>query len=659
MFQLAKWGYGIIALLLLHLPLSGQAQLKLEFLSSTTGGPVSHAVWHEGFVVAACGASLCVYDARPGKQVPYKRVFDKALGARINDLKLRRSQLFLALNDGSVSRWNLNNPMVPLPNGLYKPNHFDAAAHDITLTGDSLIVAYADRVLILRELNQIGAQFDLLGEFANQVQMGGSITGGDLRGNWYALVTAWQGKYYSSALHLYDLNTKERIHFYPRTFSNARDVMWDDQHDLLHILGGTTTKGDSGLYYAVMVGERGGLREVFADSIPKGLVTGAIKRDDTLFVAAGKGNRPNCARGALYAYQVIDSVQVNFLGKCRVNKGVTLTEGPDRLLVAGGEKGLQVLTKWAPDQRPCGNRGISSQTLTGGGNTSSDAFGERLVLAAPGHGLSLFNISNPRNPVPTRDAPFAPFAHIVKFSEDGKYLYLVEKGGKGEQNRVVIRDAQSFEIVGQTTGPWGFEEACFWDEKAYILREARDGIDIVDLSKPNKPVKKRSILMPVNDLYIGGSGVMLVSSRHNLRVFDLKGDETKERVAVTKWDQGFGETAIWDDEVFVYVRKRGLVKYQMSKENGKWQLKELFVIKPPKSHPDQLLAHQGHLFIGYSGKGVYALERAKLHLESQWQTDGAFMAYPGTGLRDLFVKENFLYVVQFFAQTSILNLKEE
>ena len=649
--------FGMLALVLFLLPSRGVAQLNLEFLSSTTGGPISHAVWHDGFVVGACGASLCVYDARPGKQIPYKRVFDKALGARINDLKLRRNQLFLALNDGSVSRWNLNNPMVPLPNGLYKPNHFAAAAHDITLTGDSLIVAYADRVLILRELNQIGAQFDLLDEFANQVQMGGCITGGDLRGNWYALVTAWQGKYYSSALHLYDITTKERIHFYPRSFSNARDVLWDNQHDLLHILGGSTAKGDTGLYYAVMVGERGGLREVFADSIPKGLVTGALKRDDTLYVAAGMGNRPNCLKGALYAYQVIDSIQVRPLGKSRVPKAVSLSEGPNRLLVSGGEKGLQVLTRWTPDKRPCGSRCVSSQTQTGGGNTSSDAFGNRLVLASPGHGLSFFNISNPRNPVPTRDAPIAPFVHIVRFSEDGKHLYAIEKGQ--EQNRVVVRDAQSFEIVGQTEGPWGHEEACFWDQKAYILRAERDGIDIVDLSKPAKPAKKRSILMPINDLHIGKDGVMLVSSRHNLRVFELKGDEVKERVAVTKWDQGFGETAIWEDEIFVYVRKRGLVKYQMSKENGKWQLEEQFVIKPPQSQPDQLLAHEGHVFIGYSGKGVYALDRSKLHLESQWQTDGAFMSYPGTGLRDLFVKENFLFVVQFFAQTSILNLKEE
>lgn len=656
--QRFAWCYLILTLVWVHLSCTvASAQPQLEYLSSTTGGPVSEVVWYDGFVIGASGASLCVFDSRPGKPVPYKRVYDKALGSRINDIVLQGSALFLAHNNGNISRWDLHNPMVPLPNGIFKPTHFSGSANDISIRHDSLFVAYTDRIVILKEMHNIGAQFEVLGEFGLQTQQGGHITGGALKRNWYAMVTGWQGRYYQSSLQLYDINTKERIHFYPRSYSNARDVVWDEQYPLLHILGGTHTKGDTGLYFAVMVGDRGGLREVFADTIPNGDVTGAYQNRDTLFLAMGKGSPEDCPEGVITAYRVQDSVRIERLGKIRVGFGQAMFKSPMQLLVAGGNSGIFSLNRFIPKNVPCGAHSPYSQTPTGGGNTSADVYGDRMVLASPGYGLSFFNISNPRNPVPSRDAPIAPDAHVVRYSKDGKYLYLLEKGK--DQNRVVIREASSFKVVGQTSGPWGFQEAAFLKGRMYILRESRDGIDIIDLRKPQKPIKERSILMPINDLFLDNSGRMVVSSRHNLRVFDIEGSEVSERLSISKWDNGFGKVTIWEDHIFVDVRKKGLVKYAMEKEGGKWKLKELFTIKPPHSQPDQLIADQNHLYVGYSKHGVFALDQAKLHRKGHWPTDPEFLEIPGTGLRDMFLKENFLYVVQFFAQTSILKLKEE
>ena len=641
-----------LALLVMQLLVSTLVgQLRVDPIATTKGGPANAVAYYQGFIYAGCGATLAVYDARPGQTAPYQRRFAVHLGSRINELRVRNGKLYVAQHHGGISRWDLGRPESPQQDGSFKLQGAKIPAYSISLSHDTAIVAFSDRIVVLQEEEGVGSGFKFLYSFGKLGKDGGRITAGDVRGAWYACVTGWENSYYRTALFLYNWRTGKRVHFYPRKFGNAMDVLWDERYQMLHVAGGRNPETGEGLYFAVMVGDRGGLREVFADTIPNGDALRLYQKDGEVWLTTDGGRAGECKAGQIRLYEAADSVTVRRSGYLRAIKARDIAFGKDRIHVAASNSGILHIAPSSISARPCRPAPTPDITMTGAGCTSADRFGDRLVVTAPGYGMGIYDLSYPRRPVPLYHLNMAHSAYKVIFSEDGEYLYVLHKGKGG--NWLEVRETESWRQVGKVYGQWGHEQMERYGKRIYLLRAGGKGFDIVDVSRPRQPEKEHSVLMPVVDLQVDDQGRLLVSNEHKVRIWDIRKGAFEEILTYSKWGEGFGEIAGVGEDVVVY-QKKGLVRYKLVKEGSEMTLEAQATTKAPYPNPSKLLSSERGLLLGYDDHGVFVLHPEKLTRTNHLATGFGYLDRKGEALRDLVLAKNLLLVVEFFGQVTLV-----
>lgn len=627
-------------------------QLRVEPIATTKGGPANAIVYYQGFIYAGCGATLAVYDARSDQSPPYQRRFASHLGSRINELSIRKGKLYVAQHHGGISRWDLARPESPQRDGSFKLQGADHPAYSISLSNDTAIVAFSDRIVVLREKPGVGTGFEFLYSFGELGPDGGRIMAGDVRGAWYACVTGWETSYYRTALFLYNWRSKKRLHFYPRKFGNAMDVAWDEKYQLLHVAGGQHPETGEGLFFSVMVGDRGGLREVYADTIPDGNALKLIRYDGKVWVTTDGGRAGNCKAGQVRLYESTDSVTVRPAGFLKAIKARDIAFGWDHIHVAASNSGVLHVEKNTVFESPCRPSPTPDITMTGAGCTSADRFGDRLVVTAPGYGMGIYDLSYPRRPVPLYHLDQAHSAHKVIFSEDGAYLYVLHKGKGG--NWLEVRETESWRQVGRVYGQWGHQEMERYGNRLYLKRAEGKGFDIVDVSRPRQPEKEHSVLMPVNDLQVDAEGRLLVTNEHKVRMWDIRKGAFKDILSFSKWGEGFGEIVGVGEEVVVYQRKKGLVRYKPVKEGSEWTLEVQAATKAPYPNPSKLLSSDRGLLLGYDDHGIFVLHPQKMTRQNHLPTGFGYLDRKGEALRDIVLAKNLLLVVEFFGQVTLV-----
>lgn len=644
-------------LVLLLLASALPAQWKADRIATTKGGPANTLAYYAGYIYAGCGATLAVYDARSGKKPPYQRIFTAHLGSRINDLVVREYNLYVAQHHGGISRWNIRRPNALEQTGQFKLQGAGHPAYDVSVVGDTTIVAFEDRVVVLRESHAPGNGFEFLYSFGEMGARGGRIVAGDVRGDWYACATGWENTYYRTAIFLYNWRTGKRVHFYPRKFGNARDIAWDPKHQLLHVAGGQHADTKEGLYFAVMVGDRGGLREVYADTIPKGDAVRLRKRDGQIWLATSGGRAGKCKAGQFRIYEAEDSVTVRRVAYLNAKNSTDIVFGREGYHVASGEEGILHIPFSSLSPVACRYAPPPKITLTGAGCTSADRFGDRLVLTAPGFGLDIYDLSKPRKPMPLYHLDQIQSAYKVVFSEDGKYLYILQRGQGG--NFLEIRETESWRQVGRVYGPWGYEEMVRYGKRLYLLREGGKGFDVLDVSKPRQPEKEESVLMPVTDLQVDDNGRLLVTNENKVRIFDVRKGALKELLTHSEWKAGFGEIVGVGEDLVVYQPSKGLVRYSIEKVGSDWALQAQRTTKAPHPNPDKMLSSEKGILLGYDDYGVFVLHPEKLTRQNHLGTGFGFLDREGEALRDLVLCKNLLLVVEFFGQVTIVETESE
>ena len=641
--------FTILFLLVQVLP----AQMKMTALSSTKGGSATGIAIQDNFLYVGCGASLVVYDVSPSLRPPYERRFTASLGSRVNDIQVRGKDLYIAQHHGGISRWDISRPESPVLSGSFKLQGANRPAYDITLVKDTLIVAFEDRIVVLRERRDLSAGFEFLYSFGEMGARGGRITAGDAKGAWYACVTGWETEYYRSALFLFNWRTGKQIHFYPRKFGNARDVVWDDRFMLLHIAGGQHPETGEGLYYATMVGDRGGLREIYADTIPNGDAVKLRKHEGSVWLAAGSGRAGACNASQIRIYRAEGIEKVVPDGFLRAVWAEDIAFENGRIHIAAAESGILHMPEDSRKNRSCQFTPPPDVTPTGAGCSSAARFGDRLVALSPGYGMSIYDISYPRRMTPIYFLDHAETAQKAIFSDDGKYLYILHKGQGG--NYVEVRETESWRQVGRVYGPWGYRYMERYGDRLYLRREAGNGFDVVDVSRARQPEREQAVLMPVTDLQVDGQGRLLISNPHNIRIFDIRKGTMKEILNHSKWGAKFGEIVGVGEDIVVYQPEEGLVRYALEKSGSEMVLVPQRTVKAPYPDPDIMIASDQGIWIGYNDYGIFTMDPQELTRQNFLETGLGFLDQKGEALQDLVLSENLLLVIEFFGQVSIVD----
>lgn len=338
----------------------------------------------------------------------------------------------------------------------------------------------------------------------------------------------------------------------------------------------------------------------------------------------------------------------------------TFTAGPenhdivflhDKAHVATGPGGIYTFERHDVPPADCARPTDFGRTPTGGGNMGSDVFENLLLTAQGAAGMTVSDISN-RKAYPVRSYNRPGICTNARFTSDGSHIVGFFRYAEGDSIRLL--DARNMREVASVPGPFWHDRVVMWQDRIFAARKGDSGYDIIDVRKPRTPKKERTVLVNLHDLSIDNQGHLIVTTNHRVRILDVNDGKFSEMLSMSKWGEGFAAAAGWNGEIFVYARKRGLIRYKLHKSGDHWLLKEKHVLKPPHREPDHLAVDAHGVYAAYNDHGLYVLDRANLTTAGYYRTGMEYLGRPEWGIRDLFCRQDRLFLVEFHGQTTVL-----
>jgi hypothetical protein len=115
--------------------------------------------------------------------------------------------------------------------------------------------------------------------------------------------------------------------------------------------------------------------------------------------------------------------------------------------------------------------------------------------------------------------------------------------------------------------------------------------------------------------------------------------------------------AVYNDELFVFVKNKGLVKYHLVFSNLNYSLIEDNTFTLANGSPTYMAADTFGLYVSYRLKGLFAFDRQTLSQTGYYRTGLDYRKYTDQyGVRDLFCKNNLIFLVEYQCQTSLLTM---
>src|ERR1051325_8216789 len=349
---------------LFFLPLLTSAQIfaqspgNLSYLSSTTGAACYEIEYFNNHVYAGAGNTLMVYDLNANR-TPNTKIFETRLRSNISDIKFRNGKMYIAANHAGLSVWNINNGIPQLITEML-PSALDEAAYDIAFKGpDSVFISYKSKMALFKFDSNLNT-LTLLTTFAQQVN-GTYVMGCDVKNNLLAFCTsAFDSTASANArtgVHLVNTNNfSNQYYFFEQDTCDPQDVIFGQNTNLLHVLGGTESwvngANSYGIYYALNVANPSAPVRVFRDSLPNNFYFNIAQpmngelRNDTLYIATeGAWDRNNSLpdHGYIYVYNCNNN-SVQFINE--LNAGLwhfDLALNGNRLYVASEWYGIKTL----------------------------------------------------------------------------------------------------------------------------------------------------------------------------------------------------------------------------------------------------------------------------------------------------------------------------
>ncbi|MFN8393604.1 MAG: hypothetical protein U0176_02920 [Bacteroidia bacterium] len=280
----------------------------------------------------------------------------------------------------------------------------------------------------------------------------------------------------------------------------------------------------------------------------------------------------------------------------------------------------------------------------------ADALHDQLITASGKAGRSC--TVQDRKMLATRSIERIGVVRQARFLGDGSYAALWVASSRADS--LVIVQLSDGKAVARLEGPMGHRLVMGWKDRFVCGRDDKTGFDILDLRNPMKPRREQSVLVNFNDLSLDAEGKLVVSTEHNVRVFDLSGGGLSEVTTYAKWGEGFSAVASEADVVYAASAKRGLIRFRLVKDARGSSLKEEVVWKLPHKQPQRIALDANGLYVAYNDFGVYALDKVRLSTTGYYRTGLEYRANPEQGLQDISCRDGKIYIVEYYGQVTIL-----
>lgn len=640
------------------------SQTNLQYLSSTTGAGCYDMVYYNNYLFTGAGNTLLVFDITTS--VPYTKVFEHRFSSNIDDMQIKGNKLFIAANHAGLSMWNISTPATPVFIDDYQPDSLNEAAYNIAFFGDTVFVAYKTKMAAFKDN---GSTLSLVKKFA--YQPGTSIIRGcGVKNNTLAFVSSF-GTNPQTGVHIYNAKTIQKLSFYPQNFCDPEDVVFGQNTNLLHVIGGTESYASlglnpNGLFYSLDITNPSSPVEVYRDTIPGvyffqiSQPMNAENRNDTIFIATQGAQDMHYQsgdplNGHIYVYDCTNPSNVHLINSEYAGLWhFDLALNKNKMYVASEWYGVKTI-----DITDLFNEVDNGNTLTGGWNLGSDKYGNRMVVGNEGFGFKLFDISDLKNPVLLDTNNEVGFCMKAKFSKNGNYIFGFFY--TGDDFRVFdannLNRLTSIQLGGGLTND--YHHAFVYQDKAFALQQSGLNYTVysINVSNPLSPVIQTSKLMNnILDLQLHHAGKLIAATKDSLSILD---PTTLNRLATIAppsnfWND-FTSVTEYKDTLYAYVSglAGGLIKYYYNGTNQLTQLGTPFTL--PFNDPKYLAVDSFGLYACYVQQGLYALNKKTLAQTGYYRHSMEFVVTNQWGPQELFCKDDLFFLVEYMGQTSILS----
>ncbi|HNW90840.1 MAG TPA: T9SS type A sorting domain-containing protein [Bacteroidales bacterium] len=625
------------------------AQNNLQFLGANTGAACQSIKYYNDYVFTGTGSTLRSYYVGSGSLIPYAYGFEYRYRSEIIRMKIHGHFLYVCANYDGMTKWDIADPAHPLRIFDILPDSAGMATQAVAFKGDTIYLAQYNKMCAYKDH---GNTFTKIANFAVP-QFGSTVVGVDVKNNLCAVSRQHWGS--QNGVSFYDANTFAFISFYQQGTFLSENVIFGKNNNLLHVMSGTSINqiAPNGLFYTLDVSNPASPQKIFSDTVD-GLYLAAIALpfnaeniNDTIYVSNWGAIKPNGPLDTCYirAYDATNPAHVhliNYLPGGLWNFDMTLN----------GKK-MYVASEWygilSVDLHDFQHPQVSGKTTTGGWNCDADVYGNKMAVANEGFGYKLYDISDPAFPVLIRQNEDPGFCVHIKFSSDGEYIYTGNISYQGF--RVYRADS-----LIQT----GYIQQAVCDGRFIVVNhrifsELNNSLVIIDVSNPYMPSVDTIIGMNINDMAVAGEK-LYISNNDSISVFDVSGNNFQQIASVMlAGNQDAQMMAVSGNNCFVFVSNKGLVKYSLDYNNPVYELNELTTTALTNGAPTFMAADTFGLYCAYRLHGLYAYDRASL-APTGWYRGGLdYRRLPNQyGVQNLFCKNNFIFLVEYFCQTSIL-----
>lgn len=627
------------------------SQNNLQFLSGTTGAGCNSIKYHNNYVFTGTGSTLRSYYVGSGSTIPYQYNFEYRYKSQIIRMAIHNNYLWVCANYDGLTKWDISNPAFPVKVFEILPDSTGMATEGIGFKGDTLYLAQFSKMCAYKDN---GTTYTKIGNFAYPI-LGSYITGVDVKNNICAVNFQHIGN--QNGVKFYNASNFVLMSSYQQGLFLSENVVWGKNNNLLHVMSGTSMNvfAPNGLFYTLDVSDPYNPQKIYSDTI-LGFYLAAIALpynaeniNDTIYVSSWGGMKPNGPLDTLFirAYDATNPSnihRINYLPAGLWNFDMTIHY--PNMYVASEWYGIQTVNI-SDMLHPT----FTGRTLTGGWNLSADAWNNYMVVANEGYGFKLFDISNKTNPV-LNNVNYDPgFCKRTRFSADGNYIYAaydtyqafriyqrsnLTQVGYIQQNvcdgRFLVNATRIFSVLGST-------------------------LKIINVSNPALPVIDSTINMAVNDIAINLNNKLFISTNDSLFVYDVSGNAFSRIASVSlTTGQDAQKIAIYQNTLYSYVTNKGLVKYNLIFSNPGYSLVEEGTYTLTNGAPTLMAADTFGVYCDYLLQGLFAYDRQNLTQTGYFRTGLDYHRLTNQyGPRELFCKDHFIFLVEYFCQTSILS----
>ena len=626
------------------------SQSNLQFQSATKGAACYEVCYYNNHLYAGAGNTLIAYKLDGPNASPGTVTFQHRFRSNIDNIQVRNGFMYVSSNHSGLSKWNVANPDVPVFVTEYVPAALDEAVYDIAFFGDTIFAALKTKMAVLRDS---GGVLTLLSTFAQKTGTT-RIHGLDVKGNMLAFTVGFSSNNAIDGVYIYNASSLNQIGFYNQTFCDPHEVLFGQNTNLLHVMGGTN--GLDGLFYSLDLSNPANPVAVFQDTVQGYILLGSIAQpmnaeiiNDTVYVATQGGQHIpftipfTCGT---YVYSATSNNNVHYV--------TALNSGLYHFDIAIHNKKMYVASEWygvvSVDISDLNNEAEYSRVLTGGWAIGADKYGNKLVQANEGYGIRLYDVSNIQNPVLIAKDTLVGFCMNADFSSNGNYVYAYYLTN---QQFKVFDVNNNFQMIGSLNTDVGEKRTCVYQHKA--ISASSNKVFIIDVSTPANPQIQSQLSITINDMLVTPNGKLVMATNDSIRVYDITGTSPiwLESVARANFLQSFKTLAFYKDTLYAYTANYGLTRYLFNNTNN--TLSEDAHVVLPHTNPHCMAVDSFGLYVGFTEYGVEIYNKKTLAYVNNYLHGLEFMYDNLWGIQDLFCKDNLIFLVEYFGQTSIFS----